>query len=90
MRPLCLLRSPRVGLDPGFKEGRMIKALASASLILVVLLLIWGAASQPSAGSQHGNVDYDTDDDGLIEISYLEQLNAIRLDLEGDAKPDGP
>ncbi len=28
--------------------------------------------------------DYDTDDDGLIEISNLAQLNAIRLDLDGD------
>ena len=29
-------------------------------------------------------VDYDTDDDGHIEISNLEQLNAIRWDLNGD------
>ncbi len=29
-------------------------------------------------------MDYDTDDDGLIEISYLEQLNAIRYDMDGD------
>ena len=28
--------------------------------------------------------DYDSDDDGLIEISNLEQLNAIRHDLDGD------
>ena len=62
----------------------MIKALASTSLILVVLLLIWGAASPPGAGSQSGNVDYDKDDDGLIEISYLEQLVALRHDLDGE------
>ena len=62
----------------------MIKAFASASLVLVVLLLIWGAASPPSAGSQPGNVDYDTDDDGLIEISYLEQLEALRHDWDGE------
>ena len=62
----------------------MIKALASTSLILVVLLLIWGAASPPGAGSQHGNVDYDKDDDGLIEISNLEQLVALRHDLDGE------
>ena len=84
LRPLCLLRSLCVGLDPGFKEGRMIKALASTSLILVVLLLIWGAASPPGAGSQSGNVDYDKDDDGLIEISNLEQLVALRHDLDGE------
>ena len=62
----------------------MIKALASTSLILVVLLLIWGAASPPDAGSQSGNVDYDKDDDGLIEISNLEQLVALRHDLDGE------
>ena len=31
--------------------------------------------------------DYDTDDDGLIEISTLQQLNAVRWDLDGDASP---
>ena len=90
LRPLCLLRSFYVGLDPGFKEGKMIKALASTSLILVVLLLIWGAASPPDAGSQSGNVDYDKDDDGLIEISNLEQLDAIRLDLYGEGEAVAP
>ena len=33
-------------------------------------------------------IDYDTDDDGLIEISYLEQLNAIRWDLNGSGVSD--
>ena len=28
--------------------------------------------------------DYDTDDDGLIDVSNLRQLNAIRWDLDGD------
>ena len=32
--------------------------------------------------------DYDTDDDGLIEISNLEQLDAVRHDLDGDGLPD--
>ncbi len=32
--------------------------------------------------------DYDADDDGLIEISNLEQLNAIRWDLDGDGDSD--
>ncbi len=36
-----------------------------------------------------GNTDYDTDDDGLIEVSSLAQLNAIRWDLDGDGLPDG-
>ena len=32
-------------------------------------------------------VDYDSDDDGLIEISSLAQLNAIRHDRGGDGNP---
>lgn len=32
--------------------------------------------------------DYDQNDDGLIEISNLAQLNAIRWDLNGDGQPD--
>ena len=31
-----------------------------------------------------GTVDYDTDDDGLIEVDSLVKLNAIRYDLNGD------
>ena len=33
-------------------------------------------------------VDYDDDDDGLIEIATLDQLNAMRWDLDGDGAPD--
>ena len=32
-------------------------------------------------------VDYDADDDGLIDIRNLAQLNAIRYDLDGDGVP---
>ena len=32
-------------------------------------------------------VDYDTDDDGLIEIDTLAQLDAVRRDLDGDGVP---
>ena len=33
-------------------------------------------------------IDYDKDDDGLIEVSTLEKLNAIRYDLDGDGTVD--
>ena len=33
-------------------------------------------------------LDHDSDNDGLIEIQYLEQLNAIRWDLNGSGVPD--
>ena len=32
--------------------------------------------------------DYDADDDGLIEVRTLEQLNAVRWDLNGDGAAD--
>ena len=37
-----------------------------------------------------GSTDYDDDDDGLIEISTLEQLDAVRHDLDGDSVEDEP
>ena len=44
-----------------------------------------GAATVAEFGSQlRSGVDYDTDDDRLIEVDSLAQLNAIRWDLDGD------
>ena len=43
------------------------------------------AARTPSPASRKE----DADGDGLIEVSNLEQLNAIRYDLDGDGKADG-
>ena len=50
---------------------------------------------QPTASSTYGVVNsqsangkYDTDGGGLIEVQYLEQLNAIRYDLNGDGRAD--
>ena len=36
-----------------------------------------------------GNTDYDTDNDGLIEVTTLAQLDAMRYDLNGDGLVDG-
>ena len=33
-------------------------------------------------------IDYDADDDGLIEIGSVAQLNVVRYDLDGDGDPD--
>ena len=38
--------------------------------------------------SEVGDGRYDTDGDGLIEISNLKQLDAIRYDLDGDGAPE--
>ena len=63
------------------------KILSTLTGLIVVLVL---AAVLMGTSSAQEMIDYDTDDDGLIEISYLEQLNAIRWDLEGDGHVDTP
>ena len=37
-----------------------------------------------------GAIDYDADDNGLIEIFNLDQLDAIRYDLDGNGEADDP
>ena len=48
---------------------------------------------QPTPAPTRGPVadgDYDADDDGLIEVSSLAQLNAMRWDLNGDGSTSNP
>ena len=52
---------------------------------LTIALLLTVAAGLNVVGAQSA-VDYDADDDGLIEIEWLEQLDAVRWDLDGDGK----
>ena len=40
--------------------------------------------ARPQANHRVNLGDYDQDDDGLIEVSTLDHLNAIRWDLDGD------
>ena len=47
-----------------------------------------GLWSETMIGTPAMLVDYDIDDDGLIAVSTLEQLNAIRYDLDGDGAVD--
>ncbi len=63
--------------------------LLSIPLLLTLALLIAVAATYGSANSQaSANGEYDADGDGLIEVEYLEQLDAIRYDLDGDGEAD--
>ncbi len=48
---------------------------------LISALHIHGALDQPGTGNL---IDYDTDDDGLIDVGSLAMLNAIRWDLDGN------
>ena len=59
-----------------------------ALLVAVALgALLLSSANPAGAQSGSGTVDYDTDNDNLIEVSTPAQLNAIRHDLDGDGTP---
>ena len=60
----------------------MTKSVLAAVLLVAALLLL--AAAYPAVGAE--SIDYDTDDDGLIEIHNLAQLNNIRWDRDGDGQ----
>ena len=62
-------------------------AFGSALIVLVAALLPAGSISGESVSAQTP-VDYDSDDDGLIEITYLEQLDAMRWDPQGEGYVD--
>ena len=66
----------------GWKQGDEISWSQWASLALSA-----DALACPFPASAVGG-DYDHDNDGLIEVRTLAQLNAIRLDLDGDALVD--
>ena len=62
-----------------------------SSLLLVAGALLTAAAVVITIGiieAQAANGIYDTDGDKLIEINYLEQLDAIRYDTDGDGWAD--
>ena len=61
---------------------------AYTPLFLATALLIAVAATYGVVSSQSANGKYDADGDGLIEIEYLEQLDAIRYDTDGDGWAD--
>ncbi len=57
-------------------------------LAIPVVALLIVVVTVGVANSQTANGKYDTDGDRRIEISNLEQLDAIRHDLNGDGTPD--
>ncbi|MCY4423853.1 MAG: fibronectin type III domain-containing protein [Acidimicrobiaceae bacterium] len=56
------------------------------------LQLVWRSPdttlAAPAELSPLRTADYDTDDDGLIEVSSLAQLDAVRWDADGDGYAD--
>ena len=65
------------------KPKKLMTILATLSLLIAL-----GAVPGLNFVSAQSAVDYDTDDDGLIEIEWLEQLDAVRWDLDGDGLGD--
>ena len=61
-----------------------IKTVCAALSIALILAAMAGL----NIVSAQSPVDYDADNDGLIEIEWLEQLNAVRWDLDGDGVVD--
>ena len=72
----------RVNLKKALRSTAFVVSLATAALLVLL-------ATPHSVGAQ-SPTDYDADNDGLIEIAHLEQLNAMRWDLNGDGVADNP
>ena len=61
---------------------------ARTAVLLLWITLLALSATYAVASSQSGDGRFDTDGDGLIGIEFLEQLDAIRHDLDGDGIAD--
>ena len=59
-----------------------------ARLFLFLAAALAALLSGLPALAQTATVDYDDDNDRLIEVASLAQLNALRWDLNGDGSPD--
>ena len=59
---------------------------ALAAVIGVACLML--TLNAPDAARAQAQGDYDADNDGLIDINYLEQLDAVHYDLNGDGAAD--
>ncbi len=60
------------------------------ALVLVIAILVLSIALLGTRDARAASDAYDTDADGLIEVSTLEQLDALRYDLNGNGNPDDP
>ena len=59
-----------------------------ATFVALSIALMLGAITGLNIATAQSSVDYDADDDGLLEIEWLEQLDAVRWDLDGDGFVD--
>ena len=68
-------------------RSRTALAVAPVLIVLAAVFLPHQSSVARNASAQ-SPIDYDLNDDGLIEITYLEQLDAIRWDPQGDGHVD--
>ena len=69
------------------RTGLLSWLLPLLAVAVLVAVGVWAGLSTP-VQAQGATVDHDADDDGLIEVSSLAQLNAIRWDLDGNGAAD--
>ena len=73
------------GLEDGETYAVWLQAVTEKQALQLSHFVIVTTPQYVSVDSSiFGETDYDTDDDGLIEIADAHQLNAIRWDLDGD------
>ena len=63
-------------------------ALYTLAAVIAAACLMLALEAPGAARAQAQGVDYDADNDGLISINYLEQLDAVHYDLNGDGAAD--
>ena len=63
-------------------------ALYMLAAVIGVACLMLALDAPDAAFAQAQGTDYDVDNDGLIDINYLEQLDAVHYDLNGDGAAD--
>ena len=73
-------------------RARALGAMSRIAVALFIAALAFAAAMADGGGGDssvyaQSTVDYDDDDDGLIDVRTLAQLNAIRHDLDGNGDP---
>ena len=77
----------KISLTPEYGKATMLPNAAGwTALVVAMVALLAGLALLYGAGTAaaQSTTDYDTDDNGLIDIATTTQLNAIRHDLDGN------
>ena len=67
---------------------RIPKLVRWGAVVAAIGIVLLAAHSLNTPATAQTGIDYDTDNDGLIEVANLNQLNAIRWNLTGDGSPE--